>query len=169
MATDKTEPDDKTADKPDTPAPTGPTAADFAAMKDALRIANKEAAESRTKLKELDDRDKSETEKLADRIASAERRADEAEAQLMRAEVIASKKLTASQAKYLAGATRKELEANADQLLADFPETPTGDGDPEHGKPNPTNRPKEALRGGGDPTQGPDPDLRKMVANIPRS
>jgi len=130
----------------------------------ARRDAERAVAELQGKLKELDDKDKSETEKLADRLAAAEKRADEADARVIRAEVAAAKGLTPAQAKRLTGSTREELEADAAELLETFA--------PRHGdadRPNPTNRPKEDLRGGGDPTQRLDPDMRKLVAEIPRS
>ena len=51
---------------------------------------------------------------------AAEKRAAELESRAMRLEVAAEKGLTVAQQKYLTGATREELEANAAQILEDF-------------------------------------------------
>jgi membrane protein involved in colicin uptake len=147
--------------------------AELVAMRAALAKANREAAESRKKLKEIEDRDKSDSEKLSERLAAAERRAEEAEAKAMRVEVAAAKGLTPAQAKRLTGTTREELEADADDLLASFnpkgsDTTDGGQDRNEGGRPDVTGRPSEALRGGGDPSTTPDPDIRKIVAEIPR-
>ncbi len=86
----------------------------------ALAKANKEAEALRLKVKEFEDADKSELEKAAAKAAEAEARAQEAEAKALRLEVAAAKGLTPSQAKRLIGGTREELEADADEILADF-------------------------------------------------
>lgn len=57
---------------------------------------------------------------LEERVAEIERQAKESEARAMRAEVANAKGLTPSQAKRLVGATREELEADADELLKDI-------------------------------------------------
>lgn len=148
---------------PPAPAP-APSADDVAALKAALKKANDEAAASRHKLKELEDRDKSDSEKLTERIAAAEKRAADAEANALRLEVAAAKGLTPSQVKRLVGTTREELEADAVELLADFASTRT-----ETDPPPPGGRPKERLRGGGDPTEEPEEsDPRKLADLIPR-
>lgn len=171
---DPKEPKKDDPPKPDPPKPE-PSGDDLAAMKDALRKANKEAADSRAKLQELSDRDKSDAEKLADRVTAAEKRADEAEARALRIEVAIAKGLKPAQAKYVTGVTREEMETSADEVLRDFGGgAPAGEGDGGEGKPgdpakpNPTNRPKENLQGGGDPSQPAAPDMRKVVDTIPR-
>lgn len=90
-------------------------------VKRALTKANKEAEALRLKLKEYEDRDKSELEKLTESQAAAERRAAEAEMRATRLEVAAEKGLTPAQAKRLVGATRDELVADAEEILRDFP------------------------------------------------
>lgn len=57
---------------------------------------------------------------LEDRVAEIERQARDAETRALRAEVANAKGLTPSQAKRLIGATREELEADADELLRDL-------------------------------------------------
>lgn len=77
-------------------------------------------AEAATRLREFEDRDKSDTQKLAERAESAEKRVPELERQLLRLTVASEKGLTAAQAKRLVGDTREELEADAAELLETF-------------------------------------------------
>lgn len=86
----------------------------------ALRKANKEAETLRLKLKEFEDRDKTEAQKLTERATEAETRAAQATASLLRYEVASDKKLPAGWAQRLQGSTKEELEADADKLLADL-------------------------------------------------
>lgn len=112
--------------------------------------ANADAAQ---RLKELEDRDKSESDKLKARISELEKERDIAAATAMRLEVAAEKGV---KPRWLSGSTRDELEAAADEYLADHP---TAGGTPPPGKP------KEDLRGGGDPDEEPDElDPRKLAA-----
>ncbi len=89
-------------------------------VKRALRQANKEAESLRLKLKDFEDRDKTETQKLAERADAAEKRALDLESRALRLEVASEKGLTSAQAKRLVGSTRDELEADADELLETF-------------------------------------------------
>jgi len=84
------------------------------------RAAARERDALAARLKEFEDRDKTETQKLAERAEAAERRAVELETRSLRLEVATEKGLTAAQAKRLVGATREELEADADELLETF-------------------------------------------------
>lgn len=84
----------------------------------ALRKANKEAETLRRQLKEYEDKDKSEAEKLVERATAAEVRAAEMESQLMRHQVALTKGLSPVLAERLRGNTQEELEADADALLA---------------------------------------------------
>lgn len=128
-----------------------PKADDIEAMKAALRKANEEAKANRLRVKELEDRDKSETEKLSEATAAATRRADEAEARALRLEVAADKGLTPQQARRLVGDSLEDLQADADELLASF-------------KPEPSSRfgdkPVESLKpAGADKAGGNDDDI----------
>jgi hypothetical protein len=87
--------------------------------------------------------------------------ADDTEA--MRAEVALLKGLTPAQVKRLVGATREELEADADELLTLFPRTSDGVAQGVGTLPDRIGD----LHGGGDPTQ-PHSDLRKIINDIPR-
>lgn len=86
----------------------------------ALNKANKEAEALRLKLKEFEDRDKTEAERVAERAKDAEDRAAQAESKALRLEVAFEKGLTPAQAKRLVGTSREELEADADELLETF-------------------------------------------------
>jgi hypothetical protein len=98
-----------------------------------VRELRREAATARTrandaeaKLKERDDADKSEGEKLAERASTAETRAAEAEATLLRFEIAAERGLDLKAARFLAGTTKEEIEASADELGALIADTSKG-------------------------------------------
>jgi hypothetical protein len=91
----------------------------------------KEAATSRTELAEvksalaeLQDRDKSESQRLAERVAESERRASEAESRLLRYSIVAERGLSLGAAEHLAGSTREEFEASADWMAQQLPQQP---------------------------------------------
>jgi hypothetical protein len=176
MATDDKDKKDPPEGDPKVPAKTDPPDPDSLGdsgkkaldeERKARRDAEKVVADLQAKLKEIGDRDKSETEKLADRVAAAEKRADEAEVRVLRAEVALDKGLDPTLIKRLTGTTREELEADAEELKLYQKVT---EGTPPEGgaKPNPAGRPREDLRGGGDPTGTPPVDLRKVIGEIPR-
>lgn len=132
---------------------------------DQERRARREAEKARKaleeKLREFEDRDKSDSEKAAERLAAAEKRASENELRAMRAEVAMAKGLTAAQAKRLVGSTIEEIEADADEILEAFPV--------DSRTPPPSQRPTPDLRSGGDGTQEPEEtDPRKIAEFIPR-
>lgn len=80
----------------------------------------------------------------------------------MRLEVATDKGLTVAQAKRLVGATREDLEADAEELLSSFqPATNNADGVRV--------RPVEALKGGGQPDTAPEEtDPAKLAELVPR-
>lgn len=123
-------------------------------VKAALKKANKEAETLRHKLKEYEDAEKSEQGKLNERVSTAEKRADDAEARALRLEVASEKSLTKAQAKRLVGSTQEELEADADELLETFGVKKSEDDGKE------SRRPKEKLHSGAsakeEPEQSPD-------------
>lgn len=96
-------------------------------VKRALNKANKEAEALRLKLKEFEDRDKTELERLTERAEAAERAAAATEVKALRLEVAAEQGLTPAQAKRLVGESREELEADAKELLATFKPAASGD------------------------------------------
>jgi|JI9StandDraft_1071089.scaffolds.fasta_scaffold45242_2 hypothetical protein len=136
--------------------------------RDQITRANKEAARYRTKARELEPlaqkakdleaAGQSETEKLTGKLTEAEQRAATAEARAMRLEVAHDKGLTSAQANRLVGTTKEELEADADELLAQFSPKETQDDDDER------RRPRERLRSGAAPDAEDEPDIDAAVA-----
>lgn len=165
------EDDDQPDDEPDDEAPSGKTW-DPDRAREQLRKKNSEARNLRARLKELEplaqkakeleDAGKSETEKLTERVTAAEKAAADSTDEVLRLRVALRKSLTLTQAKRLVGSTEEELEADAEELLASF----GGDGKSER-KPKISGKPKEHLRGGGDPDEEPDEtDVRKLGARM---
>ncbi len=109
-----------------------------AAEADAKRARGLEA-----RLKEFEDRDKSESEKLAERAAAAEKTAAEAQTGYLRLKVATAKGLPANLAERLRGTTEEEMTADADELLAVFK---------PKGKPSPSF--DGGARGGSAPSGG---------------
>lgn len=92
--------------------------AGIAALKserEARKAAEKAAAEAQARIKEFEDRDKSEAQKQAEALAEAQARLAELTVAKTRAEVAAAKGVPAS---LLSGSTQEELEASADALIA---------------------------------------------------
>lgn len=172
---DDVNPDDtgspEDADKPDRDTPSTDTDtfdADRAKAKIAkanaeaqnLRKRLKELEPLATRAKELEDANKSETEKLNERTAAAEKTASTATNELMRLRVAMRKGLTEKQASRLVGSSEEELEADADDLLADF-------GSSKKPPPKVPAKPTEHLRGGGNPDEPVlETDPRKLAAAI---
>lgn len=125
-----------------------------------------ELAPKAAKADELAEATKSEQEKAAEKAAAAERRATEAEKTALRIEVALDKApegMPVAQirklAKRLAGDTREELEADADELFADF--APDDDAAKE-----PKRRPQERLKPGAVPGAEPEdtePGLPRLM------
>jgi hypothetical protein len=67
------------------------------------------------KLAEIEEANKTESQKIADKLAAAEKRATELEGKALRAEVAAAKGVPVA---LLTGSTQEELEAAADALIA---------------------------------------------------
>ncbi|MCX5119222.1 hypothetical protein OG992_18715 [Micromonospora sp. NBC_00362] len=87
-------------------------------VKQALRKANKEAESLRLKLKEYEDRDKTEAEKLAERAATAERERDAAKAAELRLRIAAKHGISDEHADlFLNGTDEATLTKQAEQLV----------------------------------------------------
>jgi hypothetical protein len=144
---------------------------DPAAVRKALEESRKwerRAKENKTKLDELEplakkareaeEARKTDLEKLTERAASAEKERDHHAVTATRLQVAIEKGLTASQAKRLVGSTREELEADADELLADLKGSDKPK-DPPLAKDVIPGRPKD-----GNPPAGEDaPDPKKIA------
>lgn len=121
--------------------------------------AKKRAAELEAKVREYEDRDKTETERLAERAKGAESSLAEAQQEVMRLRVALRRGLTETQAKRLVGDSEEDLEKDADELLASFraEEEPAAE---------PRRRPREDLRPGAVPNAEPDdaePGLGRLM------
>lgn len=90
-------------------------------VRKALRKANKEAETLRLKLKEYEDRDKSDLQLAQEAAQQAQAELESLRIEKMRREVADEKGLTPAQARRLVGTTREELEADANDVLAAFP------------------------------------------------
>ena len=146
-------------------------------MRAALAKANAEAKASREELAKIKAdmaAGATDAERTAATLAELRERADASDMRAMRAEVAASKGLTAAQAKRLQGTTVDELEADADELVAAFKpaegtDATAGTDTASAGRRAGTGRPQEALKPGATPPadQGNGFDLGKTVAAIP--
>lgn len=87
-------------------------------LKAALHKANEEAKSYRLKLKEYEDRDKTELQLATEAREEAEFRAREAELGLTRARIVAKHKLPADAAEFLAGENEDEVAGKAERLAA---------------------------------------------------
>lgn len=115
-----------------------------------LRRDNQAGAAALQRLAAIEEAQKTEAQKVADRAAELDGRATKAESEAMRLRVAMRKGLTETQAKRLIGDTDEALEADADELLASFRQGVT---EPENTEtPAPTGRPKEALKSGATPS-----------------
>ncbi|GGV91600.1 hypothetical protein [Streptomyces massasporeus] len=88
-----------------------------AAAEKTAAATTKERDRLAARLQELEDRDKTEAQKLAEAKAAAESEAATAKQELLRYRVAAKKKLPAELAARLRGATEEEMETDADSLL----------------------------------------------------
>jgi len=159
---DDPKPDDKPDDKP-TPDPDEGAKKALEAERKARREADAKVKELGDQLAALDDKDKSEVERLTGKVSQLEKDLATATQRADRYEVALDKGLDMTRAKRLTGTTRDELEADAEELKG-WTAGASGEG----GGPVP-DKPKENLSGGGDPTDEPEEtDPRKLAAQIPR-
>ena len=84
------------------------------------RALQKQVNEALARLKEFEDRDKTESTRAIERAEAAEKALAAAESRALRLEVASEKGLTPAQAKRLVGESREELEADAAELLETF-------------------------------------------------
>lgn len=139
---------------------------EFQRIQRALHTANKEAEKFRKQVKEFQDKDKSESERLTEAAQEAASRADKAEAAQRRLQVAADRapegttfKQVKAVAKRLVGDTPDELEADADEMFALLA--------PATSKTKaPNGKPRENLKGGGEPDDEPEEMDPRKLANL---
>lgn len=149
------EPEDPPEPKPEPLGDAGKKALD--AERKARRDAEQKAKDLEGRLQAIEDKDKSEVERLTEQVATLTKERDAAVSKGDRLEVAvlksldesASRRIT-SAAKRLTGTTREELEADAEEFLTAF--APSAPAEEEEGKPAPSGKPQERLKpGNGDP------------------
>ena len=117
------------------------------------------------------DAQKTEVEKLAERLDAAERTATEERLARLRLEVATEKGLTTAQAARIVGGDRDELAADADALLSLFPKPPPtvppagdhGNGGPRPPRPDPG---QGGGRGDGQPKNYRDAPAEEFTAEL---
>lgn len=150
-------PDVEEPDQPE-PAPQPDRLPDDHPVVKALAKANEEAKQARLKVKEFEDRDKSEQELASEKLSDLEKNLTVAQADAIRFEIALEKGLSKNQARRLVGNNRDELEADADELIADL--GLDGDGAP------PSRRPKERLKPGASNQDDDTPDPDAIASKI---
>ena len=116
-----------------------------------------------TKVKAHEDATKSDQEKLTERSTSAEKTATEAQQEAARLRVALRKGLTETQAKRLVGTTEKELEKDADDLVASFKTEVTEE------ETSTRRRPQERLKSGVAPgAEAEKNDPASLAARVKR-
>lgn len=116
--------------------------------------------------KEIEDKNKSESQRMAEAVEDAKSKASKAEQNFLKLQTAldrapegATLKQIQAVAKRLSGDDQDELDADADELFALF--APAS----EKGKP-PAGKPKERLRGGGDPNDEPEEMNPRKLADL---
>jgi hypothetical protein len=107
----------------------------------------KENAAAAAELAALKESQKTEAQKLADRVAAAEKERDDARLEALKVKVGAAKKLPADVVELLRGDTEDELAAHADRLAEHFKQSvrPSGSVDQGARGTAPTADPREAM------------------------
>lgn len=118
MAETETAPTDAPPETGDAPEPDKDAGKELDDLRTALKKANGDAERQRRRLKELEDRDKSELEKATERAAEAEKRIVDIEQSNMRLKVGQAKGLNPELTDRLRGDTEQDLADDADRLLA---------------------------------------------------
>lgn len=88
------------------------------AEREARKAAEKSNAEMAARLKSIEDRDKSEAEKLADRAAAAEKAAADAQTELIRERIARRHKIDDEDLDLLGTGTEEQIEARAQRVAA---------------------------------------------------
>ncbi len=131
------------------------------AERKARKAAEKRAADAEARVKAADDAGKTEVERLQGQVADLTKQAEAAIARVDRYEVAAAKGLSLAQARRLVGATKDELEADADEMRSEL----GLDKEPATG----TKRPTEDLKSGASNEDDEEPDTGAIADKIIKS
>lgn len=145
------------------------------AMKRERNAARKELQEFRAKLKQYEDKDKTEAQRLQEARDEAATRAAKAEEQwrsmsvaMERAPAHATLAQVKAVAKRVRGESEEDMETDADELFELLAPAPQTKEEPPPRKV--AGKPRERLRGGGDPDEEPEEsDPRKLADMIRRT
>lgn len=144
-----------TPDEPETPQEgTEAESEDWRSNFDADKAADR-IRKLQSEAKNLRERAK-QAEKKAEGVDEKDQRITALEADLLRERVGRRLNLPDELVDRLRGNTEDEILADAEKLVSIV------------GKPSSSSKPTEVLRGGGDPTEEPAPDMRKIADSIPR-
>lgn len=142
-------------------------------MKRERNAARKELAEARKRLKDIDDKGKTDTERLTEAHKEAAARAEKAESSFMalsiamdRAPAHATLAQVKAVAKRIRGESEEDLEADADELFEMVVPAPKQQDDTPK-KRVPSN-PRTRLRGGADPEDEPEESNPRKLAEAIR-
>lgn len=162
----------ETGTKTTAPAPPWGSAEEFNPEKAWTLIQNLRADNDKAKgrVREFEDKDKTELQRATDKLSETEKRAAAAELNTLRLDVALEKApegMSVAQvrklAKRLSGTNKAELESDAAELFAEFKNTAGS------GNGSGSGRPKERLRPGASNNEEPDEtDPRKLAARVPR-
>lgn len=144
------------------------------AMKRERNAARKELADARKRLKDIDDKGKTDTERLTEAHKEAAARAEKAESSFMALSIAmdrAPEHATLAQVKAVAkrirGESEEDLEADADELFEMVVPAPKQQDDTTTKKRVPSN-PRPRLRGGADPEDEPEESNPRKLAEAIR-
>lgn len=127
----------------------------------ALEARLKELEPLAAKAQEFEDAQKSEQERLTEKLSATEERAAKAELRAARLEVATEKGLPSSAVKFLTGETGEELAASADELLGLMAAS-----EPEPATAAPQRRPQERLKPGASPDAEPQASPKDIAAAL---
>jgi small-conductance mechanosensitive channel len=138
------------------------------AERKARAAAEKRAREAEAKVKQAEDADKTEVERLQAQVAELSKIAEAATAKADRFEVAAEKGLSLAQARRLVGSTKEELAEDADALRADLGLDKDEDKD-DAPAPATKARPTEDLKLGASNVEDEQPNAAKLADSILKS
>lgn len=125
----------------------------------------KKNSDAATRLKELEDSQKSELQKLTESKEATDKELSAARLELARTRVALRKGLTEAQAKRLIGETEEDLEKDADELLATFSQK---EDDADKGSSSRTPRERMPRSGSSSSKEPEETDPIKLAAAVPR-